>query len=60
MNDEKDLFGEPGHTLVKETEDSFMGFLHKIIHIAVKVLVVLMVAVIDWGIGDIVYVLYQP
>lgn len=33
MNDEngKDLFGKPGHTLAKESEDPFMGLLHKII-----------------------------
>ena len=36
-----------------------MCFLHKIIRVAVKVLAVLMVAVIVWGIGDVVYVLYQ-
>ncbi|MCK4710188.1 MAG: hypothetical protein KAU21_16345, partial [Gammaproteobacteria bacterium] len=36
-----------------------MGFLHKIIRVAVKVLAVLMVAVIVWGIGDVIYVLYQ-
>ncbi|RLA28259.1 MAG: hypothetical protein DRR11_16935 [Gammaproteobacteria bacterium] len=36
-----------------------MGFLHKIIRIAVKVLAALMVAVIVWGIGDVIFVLYQ-
>ena len=56
---EKDLFGEPGLKLGSEAEDPFMGFLHKIIRVAVKVLAVLMVAVIVWGIGDVVYVLYQ-
>jgi uncharacterized membrane protein (DUF373 family) len=59
MNDEKDLFGEPGHILTKDTKDPFMGFLHKVIRVAVKILAVLMVAVIVWGIGDVVYVLYQ-
>jgi uncharacterized membrane protein (DUF373 family) len=39
-------------------DDPFIGFLHKIIRIAVKVLAGLMVAVIVWGIGDVVYVLY--
>ena len=59
MNNEKDLFGEPGLKLGSEAEDPFMGFLHKIIRVAVKVLAVLMVAVIVWGIGDVIYVLYQ-
>ena len=56
---EKEFFGEPGHELVNKSDDPFIGFLHKIIRIAVKVLAVLMVAVIVWGIGDVVYVLYQ-
>ena len=55
---EKDLFGEPGHELANTSEDPFMEFLHNIIRVAVKVLAVLMVAVIVWGIGDVVYVLY--
>ena len=61
MNDknERRLFDEPGHQLENQSEDPFMGFLHKIIRVAVKVLAVLMVAVIVWGIGDVVYVLYQ-
>ena len=57
--DEKDLLGEPGHELAGSSEDAFMGFLHKIIRVAVKVLALLMVAVIVWGLGDVVYVLYQ-
>ncbi len=56
---EKDLFGEPGHELANKAEDPFMCFLHKIIRGAVKVLAVLMVTVIVWGIGDVIYVLYQ-
>jgi len=58
-DNEKALLGEPGHQLASRSEDPFMGFLHKIIRVAVKVLAVLMVAVIVWGIGDVVYVLYQ-
>ena len=56
---ERRLFDEPGHQLEKQSEDPFMGFLYNIIRVAVKVLAVLMVAVIVWGIGDVVYVLYQ-
>ncbi len=56
---EKALLGEPGHELENKSEDPFMDFLHEIIRVAVKVLAVLMVAVIVWGIGDVVYVLYQ-
>lgn len=55
----KDLFVEPGHELASKADDPFIGFLHKIIRVAVKVLAALMVAVIVWGIGDVVYVLYQ-
>lgn len=59
MSNEKDLFDEPGHELTNKSDDPFMGFLHTIIRIAVKILAALMVAVIVWGIGDVVYVLYQ-
>ena len=50
---------EPGHGLHIEHEDATIGFLHRIIRMAVKVLAVLMVMVILWGIGDVIYVLYQ-
>ena len=50
---------EPGHDLHLEHEDATIRFLHRIIRIAVKVLAVLMVLVIVWGIGDVIYVLYQ-
>lgn len=56
---EKELFGEPGHELGHKSDDRFIGLLHKVTRAAVKVLAVLMVAVIVWGIGDVVYVLYQ-
>jgi uncharacterized membrane protein (DUF373 family) len=57
--EEKDLLGEPGHELASRSDDPFIGYLHHIIRWAVKVLAVLMVAVIVWGIGDVIYVLYQ-
>lgn len=50
---------EPGHDLRTEHEDATVRFLHRIIRIAVKVLAVLMVLVIVWGIGDVIYVLFQ-
>jgi len=56
---EQKYLGEPGHQLGSETEDRFIDFLHKIIRLAVKILAALMVAVIVWGIGDVIYVLYQ-
>ena len=56
---EKELFGEPGHELGHKSDDPFIGLLHEVIRAAVKVLAVLMVAVIVWGIGDVVYILYQ-
>jgi uncharacterized membrane protein (DUF373 family) len=50
---------EPGHDLHLEHEDATIRFLHRIIRMAVKILAVLMVLVIVWGIGDVIYVLYQ-
>ncbi len=58
-NNKKDSFIEPGHELADKVEDPFIDFLHKIIRVAVKVLAALMVLVIVWGIGDVIYVLYQ-
>ncbi len=61
MDEDKPLpdESEPGHDLRLEHEDLTIRFLHRIIRIAVKVLAVLMVLVIVWGIGDVIYVLYQ-
>ena len=50
---------EPGHDLHLEHEDPTIRFLHIVIRFAVKILAVLMVLVIVWGIGDVIYVLYQ-
>ena len=52
------------HTLIheelpKEHEDPLIRVLHRIIRICVKLLAVLMVLVIIWGIGDVLYVLYE-
>jgi uncharacterized membrane protein (DUF373 family) len=55
----KHSFVDMGHELTDTVEDPFIDFLHKIIRMAVKVLAVLMVLVIVWGIGDVIYVLYQ-
>ena len=61
MTDEKDVleFHEPGHDLHLEHEDATIRTLHRIIRTAVKLLAVLMVLVIVWGIGDVMFVLYQ-
>jgi uncharacterized membrane protein (DUF373 family) len=56
---DKGLHYEPGHDLHLEHQDPTIRFLHRIIRVAVKVLAVLMVVVIVWGIGDVIYVLYQ-
>ncbi|WP_240746441.1 phosphate-starvation-inducible PsiE family protein [Desulfuromonas acetexigens] len=45
--------------LPEQHEDPLIRVLHRIIRAAVRVLAVLMVLVIIWGIGDVVYVLYQ-
>jgi uncharacterized membrane protein (DUF373 family) len=61
MDTEKELTKahEPGHDLHLEHEDPTIRFLHRIIRVAVKILAILMVLVIVWGIGDVIYVLYQ-
>ena len=45
--------------LPEEHSDPLIGFLHQIIRVAVKVLAVLMVFIIIFTIGDVVYVFYQ-
>ncbi len=61
MNDEKNNLRhhEPGHDLQLEHEDATIRVLHKVIRAVVKVLAILMVFVIVWGTGDVVFVLYQ-
>lgn len=45
--------------LPPEHEDALVRFLHRVIRFAVKLLAVLMVMVIIWGIGDVIHVLYM-
>jgi uncharacterized membrane protein (DUF373 family) len=45
--------------LPSEHHDPLIEFLNKTIKFAVKILAVLMVLVIIWGIGDVIYVLYK-
>lgn len=45
--------------LPEEHQDALIKFLHRIIRYSVKLLAILMVFVINWGIGDVIYVLYQ-
>jgi len=63
MTDSKDQkrlsIPEPGHDLHVRHEDPVIQISNMIIRFAVKILAVLMVLVIVWGIGDVVYVLYQ-
>lgn len=59
MDPDKNIEHEPGHDIQLEHEDPTIRFLHRIIRLAVKILAILMVIVIVWGIGDVVYVLYQ-
>ena len=44
--------------LPTEHEDLLLSILHKMIKFAVKILAVLMVLVIFWGVGDVIYVLF--
>ncbi|WP_051235014.1 phosphate-starvation-inducible PsiE family protein [Marinimicrobium agarilyticum] len=39
--------------------DQFFRQLHRIIRFAIRVLAVLMVAVILWGVGDVIYIIYD-
>lgn len=50
---------EKHEELPTEHEDALISVLHKIIKIAVKILAVLMVIVIFWGVADVIYVLYH-
>ncbi len=55
-----DLPKNRGHEELPEvSDDPLIEFLHKTIRIAVRVLAILMTLVIIWGIGDVVYVIYQ-
>ncbi|HCM47709.1 MAG TPA: hypothetical protein DIS98_09480 [Colwellia sp.] len=40
-------------------DDPLISFLDKSIKVAIKILAILMVAVIFWGVADVVYVFYQ-
>jgi len=52
--------GEPGFSSLSiEDRDPLIRLLHKAIRIGVKVLAVIMTLVIFWGIGDVIWVIYQ-
>lgn len=50
---------EPGHDIHLEHKDRTIRILHRAIRFAIKLLAILMVMVIVWGIGDVIYVLYN-
>lgn len=64
---EKDAESNPGvgrkHELHQELPmdfpDPFFRGLHGIIRFAIRVLAVLMVLVILWGVGDVIYIIYE-
>lgn len=56
--DENKIKDERERSLV-ERRDHLVRFLYTVIRYAVRVLAVLMVMVILWGIGDVIFVLYQ-
>jgi uncharacterized membrane protein (DUF373 family) len=51
--------GELHQELPVDFPDPFFRALHRIIRFAVRVLAVLMVAVILWSVGDVVYIIYE-
>lgn len=58
--DEKELKHQFNHEEIpRNHDDSLIQALHKTIRFAVRILAVLMVFVILWGIGDVLYVLIQ-
>ncbi len=55
----KDYCHDPGHDLYSAHRDPVVRSLHSIIRLSLRFLAILMVLVIIWGIGDVIYVLYQ-
>jgi len=59
MSKHKSIDSSHHEELPSHHTDPLIEFLHRTIRNAVKVLAILMVFVIIWGIGDVVFVLYQ-
>lgn len=59
MNDEKYCVTDRGEGITAEHEDPLIHILHKVIRHVVRILAVLMVLIILWGILDVLWVLYQ-
>jgi uncharacterized membrane protein (DUF373 family) len=59
MTDEHDRMTDEHGGFAREQRDPLIRVLHKIIQYAVRALAILMVLVILWGIGDVVWILYQ-
>lgn len=58
--DKKNITKNIDHSeLPHEHKDPLIQFLHASIRMAVKILAILMTLVIIWGVGDVIYVLYQ-
>jgi len=45
--------------LPTDHNESLISFLNKLIKVAIKILAILMVLVIFWGVGDVLYVMYN-
>ena len=50
---------EKSYGISIDDKDPLIRFLHKMIRLGVKILAVIMVAVIFWGIGDVIWVLVR-
>ena len=60
MSNPNDDYNKPLHEELPKTHaDPMIAFFHKVIHLCIRILAGLMVLVIMWGIGDVVYVLYK-
>ena len=59
MSDSNDGFSRLYDELSEQHDDPMIRHLHRVIRFAVRVLAFLMVFVIIWGIGDVIYVLYE-
>ena len=54
----KETSEKPRENALSEQDERFIGWLQRSIHAAVRVLAVLMVVVIWFGVADVIYVLY--
>lgn len=55
----EDSMNEKAITVTPPANDPLIGFLNRVIRLVARVLTVIMVLVIIWGVADVIYVLWQ-